>query len=216
MNAAWAWPPLPCSAWWGASAVRDSSLALTEPGSRETHYTQDTTVMSRFEDFWAILKDRRPALSPVAPADAALSRSILKADLFSGKNGDMVESCRAGLLLLNDDLDAAHNIVQHIETPTGSFWHAIIHRREGDFSNARYWWHRTGTHPVFEEIYDIVLHRVPDFSFMNELRELRRWDPVAFTDRCQRAQPSQETTYLEEIQAIEMRALLQWGVAQVK
>ena len=129
----------------------------------------------------------------------------------------MVELCRAGLLLWNDDLDAAHPITQNIETPSGSFWHAIIHRREGDFSNANYWWHRTGNHPVFDEIHDLVLHRTPDFPFLDELRASGRWEPRAFTDFCQEAQKSgTSAAQLAEVQRLEMRALLEWCASQVK
>ncbi len=50
----------------------------------------------------------------------------------------------AGLWLLADDLDTSHKICQNIATPLGSAWHAIMHRREGDFSNSLYWWRRAG------------------------------------------------------------------------
>src|SRR4028119_687385 len=66
------------------------------------------------------------------------------------------DCCRAGLLLLNDDLHASHEISQHIETPTGSYWHAIMHRREGDAFNSKYWWKRVGEHPAFIRVLDAV------------------------------------------------------------
>ena len=58
----------------------------------------------------------------------------------------------AGLWLYVDQLDRSHAISQSIETPTGSFWHAIMHRREGDFSNSKYWYRRVGTHPAMSRI----------------------------------------------------------------
>jgi hypothetical protein len=40
------------------------------------------------------------------------------------------------------DWDRAHQIAQEIETPDGAWVHAYLHRREGDLSNARYWYRR--------------------------------------------------------------------------
>jgi hypothetical protein len=172
---------------------------------------------AQFSEFFAKLNEKTPTLFPTQSADAALSQAILKADLFEGKRGEMVENCRAGLLLWNDDLILSHPIVQEIETPTGSFWHAIIHRREADFSNAQYWWHRTGNHPVFDEICDLVLHRIPDFPFLDALRENQGWEPRAFTDFCQKAQKTGEfADQLAQVQRLEMRVLLEWCASQVK
>ncbi len=63
-------------------------------------------------------------------------------------DADMARACLAGLWLRFDFLDESHKISQGIETPTGSFWHAIMHRREGDFANSKYWWRRVGKHPA--------------------------------------------------------------------
>src|SRR3712207_2605643 len=58
----------------------------------------------------------------------------------------------SGLWLWHDWLDSSHTISQDIHKPTGSFWHAIMHRREGDFSNAKYWYARCQDHPVLQSI----------------------------------------------------------------
>jgi len=38
--------------------------------------------------------------------------------------------------------DRAHHITQDIETPEAAWIHAYLHRKEGDLSNARYWYRR--------------------------------------------------------------------------
>lgn len=38
----------------------------------------------------------------------------------------------------------AHESAQQDEGPQGSWVHAYLHRKEGDLSNAGYWYHRAG------------------------------------------------------------------------
>ena len=45
------------------------------------------------------------------------------------------------------DWDAAHGTVDSLETTEGARVHAYLHRKEGDFANARYWYGRAGADP---------------------------------------------------------------------
>jgi hypothetical protein len=54
----------------------------------------------------------------------------------------------SALWLYGSDLSRSHTISQGIEDSTGSFWHGIMHRREGDFSNSHYWMRKAAGHPV--------------------------------------------------------------------
>ena len=49
---------------------------------------------------------------------------------------------KAAFLVYIDDIHAAHVFAQNDESESGALWHGIIHRLEGDFSNARYWFRR--------------------------------------------------------------------------
>lgn len=42
------------------------------------------------------------------------------------------------------DWNAAHETVQDLEDATAAWIHAYLHRKEGDSSNARYWYRRAG------------------------------------------------------------------------
>lgn len=46
---------------------------------------------------------------------------------------------QAAIWLYVDDLGRSHEISQGIAGPVGAYWHGIMHRREGDFWNAKYW-----------------------------------------------------------------------------
>ncbi len=87
-------------------------------------------------------------------------------DLFTGRtivDRKAAAACLSGLWLLHDFLDESHTISQSITTPTGSYWHGIMHRREPDYANAKYWFRRVGEHPVFDELgYVTAGFTVPD------------------------------------------------------
>ncbi|HEX6015452.1 MAG TPA: hypothetical protein VFY87_27355 [Geminicoccaceae bacterium] len=42
------------------------------------------------------------------------------------------------------DWDRAHQVAQSVDTPDGAWVHAYLHRKEGDLSNADYWYRRAG------------------------------------------------------------------------
>jgi len=46
------------------------------------------------------------------------------------------------------DWEKAHELTQEAADPSGDWVHAYLHRKEGDESNARYWYTRAGK-PVY-------------------------------------------------------------------
>jgi len=103
---------------------------------------------------------------------------------------DMARCCISGVWLLHDFLDESHTISQNISTPSGSYWHGIMHRREPDYSNAKYWFRRVGSHPVFEPLGKEAQH-LAEQAEPGDARDLLdshdRWDPILFVDLCQAA-----------------------------
>ena len=83
-------------------------------------------------------------------------QGLTREDLFPGgyEDVDMAGCCLAGLWLLHNFLHEGHEICQDIDTPAGSFWHAIMHRAEGDYSNAKYWYRMAKTEPLHDAISD--------------------------------------------------------------
>ena len=68
-------------------------------------------------------------------------------------SGTLSYNVAALLHLLNDGLNAAHGLCQaHEDDPTANYIHQIVHRREGDFGNTRYWVAKTGAHPFYTEL----------------------------------------------------------------
>src|SRR5437867_2950796 len=73
---------------------------------------------------------------------------------------DVPPLCHAGLWLYHDFLDEAHAICDQ-ETPELNFWHAIMHRREPDASNSKYWWRQVGKHSVLDQLRE----QAPDLGY---------------------------------------------------
>jgi hypothetical protein len=47
-------------------------------------------------------------------------------------------------LILAHQWQRAHELVQDLEDPIGCRIHGLVHRIEGDLSNARYWYNKAG------------------------------------------------------------------------
>jgi hypothetical protein len=117
--------------------------------------------------------------------------SLTTADLFGTRpipHPENAQACLAGLWLYHDFLDESHRLSQDIENVNGSFWHGIMHRREPDPDNARYWFRRVGEHPIFDPLRQAAVRLVsesspaPDAIF---LKMQSKWDPFAFIDLCE-------------------------------
>ena len=88
---------------------------------------------------------------------------------------------RGVLLNAADALDAAHRIFQDDASDLGSYWHGVMHRREGDFDNARYWFRRAGRLPVFER-----MHRAAA-QVSATMAKQPTWDAYLLTGMCEQA-----------------------------
>lgn len=102
------------------------------------------------------------------------------------QNYDMASCCVAGLWLWHDFLDRSHDFSQEIHSPTGSYWHAIMHRREPDYSNSKYWYRRVGDHEIFPSLHEYANELAADEndSEFQDLASGVSWDPGAFVDVC--------------------------------
>ncbi len=133
---------------------------------------------------------------------------------------DQAEACLAGLWLLHDFLDQSHAISQSLDDSAGSFWHGIMHRREPDYGNAKYWFQRVGRHPVFAPLATAARQLAEDFlaehpsdRTAKSLAEQGDWDPFLFVDACQSVarQPNTATAMLcRQIQRQEWELLFDW------
>lgn len=181
----------------------------------------------------AIRTDSLPSLGPDSrPGVKGRGELLELADAFCKANGTEENTRRllqSAALLWHDDLDGSHEISQDIQTADGSFLHGIMHRREPDNSNAKYWFRRVGDHPSFPA----PAVAVRDFAaansqplgesgvvsgesdFVSSLIPKGRWDAFGFVDACHRAMHQADSSpaaaiqkNLQKIQELEFQTLL--------
>ena len=153
-----------------------------------------------------------PPLCPAAPWSRELSRRIAAADLQP--------AVASALLLWNDDLDASHTLSQGLPDRFGSWLHGTMHRREGDFSNSKYWFRKVGAHAGFAQMTQRAAEAVakaggqqaPALAALAE-----QWDPFAFVDRCADAtgRSAGSAALLEALQAAELELLTELAAEQL-
>ncbi len=115
---------------------------------------------------------------------------------------------RAGLYQWHDALEVSHGYSQDAEhrgkNQAADYWHAIMHRREPDYSNSKYWFRHVGNSPLFAKLFDYSRH------ISSNIMPGHSWDPFYFVDYCSRCrQGSQEKQLAQRIQAVEMVLLMQ-------
>jgi hypothetical protein len=128
--------------------------------------------------------DATAAFSPAAVRDMSMARA-----------------CLAGLWLRFNCLDESHATSQDLHTPEGSFWHAILHRREPDPANSKYWWRKVGAHAVIEQLVEQSPSVGYDYA-----------SPFDFVDFCEqvRGNGGKDEKTAEDVQELEWRLLFDW------
>ena len=162
---------------------------------------------------------RLPVLGPGKPVDSmqALLAALDVKQLFASKpiqDAVAANCCLSGIWLLYDFLDESHRLSQEIHSVDGSYWHGIMHRREPDYGNAKYWFHRVPQHPIFTALTEEARTLASDAASdppADFLRTQPTWDADAFVDLCQAIAQKRSTSehLAREIALAEWRLLFQ-------
>ncbi|QDV16657.1 hypothetical protein Pan153_12880 [Gimesia panareensis] len=170
-------------------------------------------------------------LPELAPAEPGSERdwlySLLQAwqpteDLETITSRPDATAVKAGLLCIHDYLDESHQFSQSVQHDgrhrAGDYWHHIMHRREPDYSNAKYWSRAVGYHPLLDELPDMVAPLFEQFQssqvldWQTPLVSSGRWSLNDFVDCCAECAASGDSElneFAKQAQWIEMQLLLQ-------
>ncbi|KAF8576412.1 hypothetical protein K439DRAFT_1640519 [Ramaria rubella] len=135
--------------------------------------------MSRgFEEIFQQLATRQP-LPPLAATEIYSSSITRDVDSLAVGNG-----VKAALHLLNDDIERCHNIAQSNEgVSTFDYLHAILHRRERDYWNSKWWFNRI-SHPLLSQLYRSTSPQ----KFVDEVETAERIQSVDMQERLKKQQ----------------------------
>jgi hypothetical protein len=145
-----------------------------------------------------LLSGRLPVLGPGSPNEPVrVKLAALPAD------GEMGQALLSALWLYHDFLDESHEISQELHTPTGSLLHGMMHRREPDAWNSKYWFRRVGDHPV----YAAIGAAAKGLGYGTGV-----WDPAKFVDDCEAARGAgtEREELLKRVQAKEIELVAAW------
>jgi len=129
----------------------------------------------------------------------------------------------AGLFQWHDFLDESHGLAQSVEGAgphrLGDHWHAIHHRREPDYGNAKYWLRAAGPSPIANQLADQA-DKVLRVSTARDAENWRdklladgRWNAFAFVDLCAACAADEESELAlasRQIQRAEMLLLFEF------
>lgn len=171
-------------------------------------------------------RDPLPVLAPRSDWDSALSVELervsaeaLVGDGVEGRSS-AVAFIRSLLLLWNDALDASHDISQGLHDEDGSYLHGVMHRREPDYGNGKYWFRNVGAHAVFPQVLAAAkeeAERAGVASVLGPISAMQAWDPFVFIDLCEASDRGRlddaARECLERIQVREFEILYDHGVS---
>lgn len=202
----------------GLVGLTTSTLSESEVASLFAKHQSAESPLIVMGDF-----EFSPELAPVHQRSDEALRTLIRQVIDSLRTVTSrcdLTAVEAGLFLMHDCLDESHTCSQSIEGEgvhrNGDYWHAIMHRREPDFGNSKYWFRRVGQHPIFKLLTKMA-DRMITRSESVELQSLTAngWNPMLFVDYCERYaehEASPTSLLLRKIQGWEMTLLLKQSI----
>jgi hypothetical protein len=164
----------------------------------------------RTDSFPELGQGPRPGVLSVAALEPRLRDCCRSAELSPERSDQLV----AVGLLYHDHQNEAHDLVQDMTDVDGALIHAILHRREPDYWNAKYWFRRIGDHAVYRSLaarVGALDGAAAGKALARKLTLSGTLDPLGFVDACEavarRPEKDPEVEFLRRLQHAEFEAL---------
>ena len=121
------------------------------------------------------------------------------------KNKRYGRICLAALMFAQDYIWEGHEIVQDYPELEASWWHAFMHRMEGDYGNSAYWYRRVGEPAEYVGFFEAVKKLELD-SGISSIQDASSWDPFVFNGLIDRYRNTSEES-LKKVHELEFNFL---------
>ena len=172
------------------------------------------------EILWSCLASPEPPELGQGPRTQIQPLAVLQDDLSLFFKNHSIEPgrahrLRAAALLYHDHHDEAHDLVQDLPDADGALIHGILHRREPDYWNAKYWFRRFVAHPAHLALGKRLRSLATTPAELESAAALTlpgAFDPFGFVDACEAAAKTPSShptvTWLRRVQQAEFEDLI--------
>lgn len=178
---------------------------------------------SALHTFWTLVTTAEPPeLGPGPRPGVLAAHDLVKRLREWGQAHDEVSPevfrlLKAIALLYHDHHDQSHDLVQDGSDENTALIHAILHRREPDYWNAKYWFRRVPDHPIYRDLAGRLEQLATDDQTRRTVSELTMTgsvDPFRLVDEIESVSHARTrgpgATFLRQVQQAEFESLVSY------
>lgn len=114
------------------------------------------------------------------------------------------------------EIDVPHGMVQDSKTDVGSYLHGVVHRMEGDYWNAKYWFRQVRDKRWLDSLGKLICSGIDDGLAASSdslgLTSNGVFQPTVFVDACEEANSKRAKAQPEVLDALGKIGLAEWLV----
>jgi hypothetical protein len=157
--------------------------------------------MNEVEDWLRALQAPVPLRAVAEPKAMATPRQIA---LQSSVHGTLLEAL---LWLRVGIIDPAHVLVQDGRNDLERYLHGVVHRLEGDFWNAKYWFRQVRNRELILFVENCIRNKLEELELLESAQQMKLieasdFTPSRFVDQCESFLASAQSTQTSNLSKI--------------